>query len=116
MSKYDNTLYSYVGDITDALNSASSDESIQCDDSSEERPSDISNVQIIGSEDQRWVRVDKSDSSLSSNFTHSVTVVKSLLECLQTPKHSELSRAILVILWISISLLINSLTLKLCGL
>ena len=53
MSEYDNTLYSYVGDITDALNSASSDESIQCDDSSEERPSDISNIQIIGSEDQR---------------------------------------------------------------
>lgn len=95
----------YVGEITDAMNSASSDQSIQYNDSSEESTSDITNVQIIGSGDRRWVRADKSDSSLSSNFAYSGTAVRSLLECLQTPKHSELSRTILSILWISVSLL-----------
>ena len=49
MSKVTN----YVGEITDAMNSASSDQSIQYNDSSEESTSDISNVQIIGSGDRR---------------------------------------------------------------
>ena len=44
---------SCASDIVDALNSVSSDESIQCDDSSEESDCDISDVQIIGSEDRQ---------------------------------------------------------------
>ena len=81
-----------ASDIIDALNSVSSDKSIQCDDSSEESDRDISNVRIIGSEDRQRVEVDESGSSLSPNSTHSGTVAKSLLECLQTPKHSLLRR------------------------
>ena len=36
--------------------------------------------------------IDESGSSFSSNSTHLGTIAKSLLECLQTPKYSELSR------------------------
>ena len=74
---------SCASDIIDALNSISSDESIQCDNSSEESDSDISDVRIIGSKDRQRVEVDESGSSLSSSSTCSGTVVKSLLECLQ---------------------------------
>ena len=53
---------------------------------------DISDVQILGS-DRQQVEVEESwDSSIGLNSTCSVTVAKSLLECLQTPKCSELSR------------------------
>ena len=41
-----------ASDIVDGLNSVSFDESIQCDNSSEESDSDISDVQIIGTEDR----------------------------------------------------------------
>ena len=54
-----------ASDIVDALDSASADEFIQCDSSSEESDSDISVVRIIeGSEDRRRVEADEPGSSL----------------------------------------------------
>ena len=44
----------FAGDIVDALDSISADKFIQCDSSSEESDSDISDVRIIeGSEDRQ---------------------------------------------------------------
>ena len=84
-----------VNNIVDALDSDSLDKSTEGDGSHDDSDSDISDVRIIvGSENRQLVEseVYESSSSISSNYTHAGTVARSLIECLQMSKCSELSR------------------------